>query len=223
MPSCCFQRVVDYSIGFMRYENQMDHYAKKRVVWEFTWDDEIEQPIDHPGIEGRYFTSPGWHHQGMFMATKQQLEAWKTRGPECQFDRPVRRTGYHRERTSGAMDLFDEEICNVTQLIPLDSTEDFYIHHMPDKNNHRQPTKRTSTMDLHKRRMKQILEMDPEKKLWVDEEGRYNGIKMFIDEKKKDFYLPFDLTNYEKYVSRGGMLTDEELREWDWDEVVEVE
>ena len=196
----------------------MDHFSKRRVVWEFEWDDEIQKTIDHPGIEGRYFSSPEWHHQGMFMATRQQLLAWKTRGPECLFDKPVKRPGYHRERTSGAMDLYDEDYCNVTQLIPMDSMEDFYIHHMPDKNNMRQPKRRIPTMDLHKRRMKQILQVDPSRKLWVDEDGQYNGIKIFIDEKKEDFFLPFDLTSYNEYVTRGGMLASNELVEWDWSE-----
>ena len=76
------QRLGDYSLGFVRYENEMDHSEKKRVVWEFEWDPDVEL-VKHPGIEGRYFTSPPWHHQGMFMATRLQLLAWKTREPDC--------------------------------------------------------------------------------------------------------------------------------------------
>lgn len=210
------QRLADYSIGFLRYENQMDRKDKRRVVWEFDWEDEVKQTIDHQGIEGRYFSSPSWHHQGMFMAIKDQLIAWKTRGPECLFDKPVRRPGYHRERTSGAMDLYDSDYCNVTQLLPLDSLEDFYIHHMPNKNYARLPDRVIPTMDLHKRRMKVLLENDPNKKLWVDKNGSYNGINMFIDEKDSKKSLPFDLNNFETYISRGGMLSDHELKEWEW-------
>ena len=197
----------------------MSRKDKRRVVWEFDWDNEVETTIDHPGIEGRYFTTPKYHHQGMFMATREQLIAWKTREPDCKFDRPIRRYGYHRERTSGAMDLYDDEYCNVTQLIPLDSLEDFYIHHMPDKNYQRLPKRIFPTMDLHKRRMKVLLKNSNwEKKLWVDRYGRYNGIKMFIDERNKTLSLPFDLTDYHKYVKRGGMLSEEELVEWEWKE-----
>ena len=158
----------------------MKRRDQRRVVWEFDWENQIENSIDRAGIEGRYFMTPNKHHQDMFMAVRDQLLAWKTRGPNCDFHKPVRRTGYHRERISGAMDLFDEEVCNVTQLIPLDSQEDFYIHHMPNKNNQRQPQRVISTMDLHKRRMRTILKNDRNKKLWVDRNGRYNGIKMFI-------------------------------------------
>jgi hypothetical protein len=148
------QRISDYSIGFLRYENQFTRFDKRRVVWEFEWNDEVSKSVDHPGIEGRYFTSPPFHHQGMFMATREQLVAWKTRGPNCKFDRPIRRYGYHRERTSGAMDLYDTNFCNVTQLLPMDSMEDLYIHHMPNKNNERLPKRVLSTMDVHKQRMK---------------------------------------------------------------------
>ncbi len=194
----------------------MSRTDKRRVIWEFDWEDEVENTIDHPGIKGQYFTTPGHHHQGMFMATREQLVAWKTRGPKCEFDRPVRRYGYHRERTSGAMDLYDPEFCNVTQLLPLTSTEDLYIHHMPNKNFERQPAQILPTMDLHKRRMKVIKDGYRYKKLWIDENGKYNGIKMFVDEHDSSKSLPYDLDLYESYVSRGGMLSDNELKEWEW-------
>jgi hypothetical protein len=196
----------------------MSRYDKRRVVWEFKWKEEIET-IDHPGIQGLYFSTPQLHHQGMFMAVKDQLVAWKDRGPHCEFDRPVLRSGYHRERTSGAMDLYDPNCCNVTQLIPLDSLEDLYIHHMPDKNNQRRPDNVISTMDLHKRRMKVLLRDDPNKKLWVDKKsGRYDGINILVDEKDDNKSIPFDLNLYQRYVSRGGMMAEDELKELDWEE-----
>lgn len=213
------ERLADYNIGFVRYENQISRSDRRRVVWEFKWEDEIENTIDHPDIKGEYFSTPGKkHHQGMYMAVRDQLIAWKTRGPECLFDKPVRRYGYHRERVSGAIDLYDEHYCNVTQLIPLDSMEDLYVHHLPNKNNMKQPQQIIATMDLHKRRMKKIMDGDRYKKLWVDENGEYDGIHMFVDESNSSLSLSYDLDLYEKYVTRGGMLSDEELKEWDWEE-----
>jgi hypothetical protein len=58
------------------------------------------------------------------------------------------------------------------------------------------------------------------KKLWVDKFGKYNGIKMIIDERNETMSLPFDLTQYKNYVSRGGMLTKDELQQWEWSENV---
>ena len=50
-------------------------------------------------------------------------------------------------------------------------------------------------------------------KLWVDKYGKYNGIKIFIDERNATLSLPFDLTKYNDYVYRGGVLSKEELEE----------
>lgn len=203
------KRLGDYSIGFVRYENEMDHSEKKRVVWEFEWDPDVEL-VKHPGIEGRYFTSPPWHHQGMFMATRLQLLAWKTREPDCHFHKVERRPGYHTERISGCLDLYDVEYCNVTQLLPLDSFEDFLIHHIPDKNHKRSPQNIVRTIDLHKRRMR-ALHSDAR----MDKRS-YNGIKMYIDEIDPNKTVHFNLTAYNNYVQRGGILSEEELNEYEW-------
>jgi len=200
------ERLSDYSIGFVRYENEMSRDDKRRVVWEFEWEKNNfgSLLVNHSGLDGKYFTTPGWHHQGMFMAIKEQLVDWTKRKPDCHFNRIEMRSGYHRERISGAIDLYDEEYCNVTQLIPLDSFEDLLIHHLPDQNNVRQPNNIESLNNLHKMRMNAILTNDKNKKLWVDEKGVYDGIKMFIDEKVKP--LQQNITEYTEYVSRGGML-----------------
>jgi hypothetical protein len=196
-------------MGFIRFENQMEHASMRRVVWEFEWDP--QHPLDiiqHPGIQGKYFTTPPYHHQGMYMATREQLLAWKTRKPFCHFDIILRRQAYHTERVSGAVELFSEEFCNVTQLIPLDSTEDFYVHHLPNSNHKRSPQYLVTTRKLHQLRMQAIQEMDPSRKLWVDKQGKYNGIHMFLDEEGTDKVIVRDMTSYQDYVTRGGMLSD---------------
>ena len=202
------RRLPDYSIGFIRYEKHASRTDRRRIVWEFDWENEIEV-LNHPGIEGRYFSTPGWHHhQGMFMATPEQLLAWKNRPPNCKFDKPTRQYGYHRERISGALNIFDPEYCNVTQLVPLDSAEDFLLHHLSNKNPaHREPHF-LSTMDLHKKRMKVLNRQN--KKVWVDRNGKYNGIQMFVDEPDSQKFIPYNLDSYNHYVRRGGMLSDEE-------------
>ena len=102
----------------------MKHLTKIRVlVWEFEWITEVEETIVHPDIQGRYFYSPQGHHQGMFIVLmREQLIAWKIRGSLCLFDKPTRRYGFHRERTSGAMDL-----CYMTQMLPLGKAFTFTI------------------------------------------------------------------------------------------------
>ena len=197
----------------MRYENEIVRDDRRRVVWEFNWGDEVEM-VDHPNIEGLYFISPPLHHQGMFMATKQQLLAWKTRGPDCHFDKIERRPGYHTERISGALDLYDVEYCNVTQLLPLDSFDDLLVHHLPNKNNQRTPQKIISTRDLHKMRIWKMQDIDQNRKIWVNEHGKYNGINMFMDERISTHRMHFDLKDYNLYVKRGGRLTREQVKYW---------
>lgn len=218
--------VSDYSIGFVRYENRVDARDKERVVWEFEWGDDEDFKYflvndSHPNINGKYFSSPGEHHQGMYMATPEQLRRWKTREPDCQFDRPTRRYGYHRERISGAIDLYDEDSCNVTQLIPLDSMEDLFIHHLPDANHNRMSHNIIPTMSLHKRRMKILQSMQGKSSSslpWMDPvTKKYNGIEMFVDERNKTLFLPYDLAEYKKYIARGGTLDKMQLEEYEWD------
>jgi len=209
------ERLSDYSIGFVRYENQVGRFDNRRAVWEFEWDSEVDM-VNHPGIEGRYFTTPPWHHQGMFMATKQQLIAWKTRGPDCHFHKIERRSGWHRERITGALDLYNEEYCNVTQLLPLDSFEDLLIHHMPNRNYNRKPLNIVTTRNLHKMRMKAMQSINKSGKIWVDDKGEYNGIIMINDERDPTKPMHFNFTEYDEYVSRGGRLSEEQLVFWEW-------
>jgi hypothetical protein len=220
------EHISDYSIGFVRYENQVDTSEKQRVVWEFDWGDDRDFKYlivndSHPNINGKYFSSPGEHHQGMYMATHEQLRQWRNREPNCEFDRPTRRYGYHRERISGAIDLYDEDYCNVTQLIPLETMEDFFIHHLPDANHNRMPHNIISTMNLHKRRMKILQSIQGKTSLplpWTDPiTKKYNGIDMFIDERNETLFLPYDLADYNKYTKRGGTLDKMQLEEYEWD------
>jgi len=211
------ERLPDYSIGFVRYENQVGRFDNRRIVWEFEWDPELEM-INHPGIEGRYFTSPPWHHQGMFMATRQQLIAWKTRAPDCHFHKIERRSGWHRERITGALDLYDEDYCNVTQLLPVDSFEDLLIHHMPNKNYYRSPLNIITTRNLHKMRINAMQSMDKNKQIWINDKGEYNGIKMINDERDPTKRMHFNLADYREYVVRGGRLTEKQLEFWEWED-----
>ena len=47
------------------------------------------------------------------------------------------------------------------------------------------------------------------KKVWVDRNGKYNGVQMFVDEPDSKKFIPYNLDSYNHYVRRGGMLSDE--------------
>ena len=83
------------------------------------------------------------HHQGMFLATRDLLEAWKVR-PGCEFDkvrqRPGRKDnpgqpieGTQRVWMSSNM-LHGKRHCNVQQVIPMDNFGQLTVWHLPNKN-----------------------------------------------------------------------------------------
>lgn len=206
------KRIPQYTIGFVQYEQKIDvGPPHPRQIFEHVWGDDLLL-VDHPNITGRYFQTASWHHhQGMYMATPEQLRAWKK---TCDFSSvPVRHRKkweiLHSEVVIGGIYLW--KWCNVTQLLPLDSFQDFLLLHMPNKYYKQQGA--TSTK-IHHTRMKTIkaISMNSSNHVrippWWKENREYDGIRMFNDEKDpvklKEFFP--DLTEYLAYVKRGGML-----------------
>jgi hypothetical protein len=136
------KRLADYSIGFLRYERlDSDNYS--HYYFEHFWENGTKF-FNHnirrvEGIEDEvYFTGGRPFHQGMYMATSEQLRAWGVR-PGCRFNEttmfePDYR--YIREKIS-SVHLFDrQQGCKVNQVIPTAHYYDFLIHHMSDKYMH---------------------------------------------------------------------------------------
>ena len=72
------QDFPNYGLGFLRYER--DEKSRHHVIWEQK--DLTIRPLDDPKLKGKY-GSVRMPHQGMYMATREQLLLWKKR---CQFD-----------------------------------------------------------------------------------------------------------------------------------------
>lgn len=144
-------RFTDYSIGFLRYEIKPDPTDQSLGHYYFEHHWQVDSPASFvsrhvlhvPGIvdedDGEvyyYFNGAAPFHQGMYMATKDQLEAWSDRqSPNCRFnDTSIfsDSDGMIREKIS-SLHLFDPHGCNVTQLVPTRHYQDFLIHHMADK------------------------------------------------------------------------------------------
>jgi DNA-dependent RNA polymerase auxiliary subunit epsilon len=129
-------RFTDYSIGFVRYEaNPLENFS--HTTFEHNWNFENFNEIHLVHVEGMnnatYFTPGSPFHQGMYMATSEQFQAWSERGLKCRFnDTTTVFPGLIREYTSSLW-LYSNEGCNVTQLIPARSYHDFFIYHLSDK------------------------------------------------------------------------------------------
>jgi hypothetical protein len=200
---------ADYSIGFMRYEQS----TTERVIWEFKWPSSLPET----SLKG-YTTTPGkFHHQGMYMATSEQLALWKDR---CQFDEIQKHSGYHREHVSGGMELYDG--CNVTQLLPLDCIYDLLVHHLPDKNHKRRPsTHWKSTIELvrNKHTLQQQQQQQQQSPSFLrgttvhrpqppPPPPAYQGIKLVLEDVDpiNRPITDFNVTPYLQYFSNGGRL-----------------
>jgi len=136
-------RFTDYSIGFVRYErNPDDNYSQN--TFEHFWNLENFTETHMVHVEGiddhdtttTYFNPRENHHQGMYMATREQFLAWSER-PNCRFNDSTITYGDGQEDLTrqfmSSLWLYSKEGCNVTQLIPTKSYHDFFIHHLPDK------------------------------------------------------------------------------------------
>lgn len=148
----------NYSIGFLRYERDRDR-AERHTFDQYEYKNAGLHSFANPALHDKYIGNRHMPHQGMFMATPEQLSAWKDR---CNFheidpdqiekgrgnpsgmsansenngdpDTPI----WHREYVSSLRLFANEGIpignCQVTQLFPSGGHfENFMVHHMPDK------------------------------------------------------------------------------------------
>jgi hypothetical protein len=148
---------VDYNVGIVRYEynyppdiiidDKTRHATASvtRVYWEHLWKPLFPKSIDvvpQMELKQKYVAMQN-HHQGMFLATRDLLEAWKVR-PGCEFDkvrqRPGRKDnpgqpieGTQRVWMSSNM-LHGKRHCNVQQVIPMDNFGQLTVWHLPNKN-----------------------------------------------------------------------------------------
>lgn len=194
---------TDYSIGFLRYEVQREK-EKQRVVYEFKWELKSRQAFDDqhvihvPDSNQTYFNGGSSGHQGMYMATPRQLLAWKDRLPNCHFSNvSADQGGGIRERIS-SLHLYDKAGCNVTQLIPTDSYQDFLIHHVAS---HQHEV-------LHKYLPRGVT-FDTVSPLSISYafprrgEQNYSGVRMYDDEHHYTQDRQVNLTDYARYTSSG--------------------
>jgi len=149
----------NYSIGFLRYERDHDR-AERHTFDQYEYENAGLHSFSNPALHDKYIGNRHMPHQGMFMATPEQLEAWKQRcnfheidPEEVEKGRGNKKEGmsaneetngdldtpiWHREYVSSLRLFANEGIplgnCQVTQLFPADGHfENFMVHHMPDK------------------------------------------------------------------------------------------
>jgi len=148
---------TNYNVGIVRYEynyppdividDKTRHATQNvtRVYWEHLWKPIFGKSVDvvaQPEVKRRYVAMQN-HHQGMFMATRDLLKAWKSR-KGCNFDKVRKRPGKKDnpgQPTEGTQRVWMSSQmlhgirhCNVQQLIPMKNFGQLTVWHLPNKN-----------------------------------------------------------------------------------------
>lgn len=168
------------------------------------------------------------HHQGMFLATREMLTAWKDR-PNCDFANPRKRPG-KSQPTEGTQRvwmsshmLYGKRHCGVTQLLPKNTFGSLTVLHLPNKNYRRvgkyrkrkfadgsevfdQPHESLlSAMELHLA-LRREFPQPPQKP--------YRGIRM-VDQvnvaRDRTPLLERRMSEYQAYVDRGGVMSADDM------------
>ena len=152
-----FQRASEFNVGIVRYEynfppnvvidDKTRHASLNttRVYWEHSWRPPIPKSVDfvpQKELSDRYVHMQN-HHQGMFIATRELLRAWRTK-PGCQFDKVRQRPGMKNKPSQpvegtqrvwmSSQMLHGSKHCNVQQVIPIDNFGQLNVLHLPNKN-----------------------------------------------------------------------------------------
>lgn len=147
----------EFNVGIVRYEYNFPPDVTitdktraavlntTRVYWEHAWRPTIPKSVDfvpHSALSADYIHMQN-HHQGMYLATRDLLKAWRDK-PGCNFDvvrqRPSAKNkpgqpseGTQRVWMSSQM-LHGKRHCNVQQVIPIDHLGQLSVLHIPNKN-----------------------------------------------------------------------------------------
>lgn len=251
------ENAVRYNIGVVRYEynypaniiidDNTRHATQNvtRVYWEHS---SFPRPVlgnilhdltdpksqkhyrnntsTNPVLHHRYITMQN-HHQGMFLATRPLLMAWRD---HCQFDtappRPARKgqptEGTQRVWMSSQM-LYGGRHCGVQQLLPKVGFDALTVWHLPNKNyrrvgkyRNRQFDDGTTTFVEPHASLLTAMELHLAlAQAWPGSgDVPYRGIVM-TDEavhKARDRtpLLERRMLEYQAYVQRGGVLSEED-------------
>ena len=234
----------DFNVGIVRYEynfpsnvvidDKTRHSIQNvtRVYWEHSSQtpslvpntlDSIPQTKE---LSERYVGMKN-HHQGMFLATREHLLAWKDR-PKCNFDVVKNRPGTRSQPSEGTQrvwmsshQLFGKRHCNVQQVLPKDKFGALTVLHVPNKNYRRVGKYRNRKFSDGT----EVFEQAPNlltalqlhlamRKQWpATPQIPYKGAIKMIDEVTDTRTTNLDrrMQEFNDYVSRGGVLSEHDF------------
>jgi hypothetical protein len=251
------KRAADFNVGVVRYEynfppdiiidDKTRHVTQNvtRVYWEHSWKPPIPRSVDavpQEPLSDKYVHMVN-HHQGMFIATRDLLKAWKEK-KECKFDvvrdRPGLKNnpgqpaeGTQRVWMSSQM-LYGSRHCGVQQVIPVDKFGALTVLHLPNKNYRRVGKKGRLGGHLLKEDVKfngdaevihgpstqlltaMELHIEMRKRWPAQPQLPYKGIQMVDDVRGGRFPLIDErMHEFREYEARGGVMSQEDMSKVD--------
>jgi hypothetical protein len=249
-------RHVNFNVGIVRYEYNypsnvlMDDKTRHatqnvtRVYWEHgqypIFPKSVEavtvsdnKKKEEPLLQHTHITMHN-HHQGMFLATRELLQAWKVK-PGCDFatirNRPSVKTrpsqpseGTQRVWMSSQM-LYGSKHCNVQQVLPITSFGSLTVLHLPNKNYRRVGHFRNRTFSDGTEKFETVsstlltamrLHLEIAQHFPFPEKEPYWGVQM-LDEVDggRTPLLERRMGEYQAYVDRGGVLSEQDVTKTD--------
>lgn len=233
----------DFNVGIVRYEynypanvviDDKTRHATQNVTRTYWEHSGFERPVVPNAVDkvpqtplALRYVSMHNHHQGMFIATRELLLAWKDR-PKCQFDVVRDRPGKGAQPTEGTQRvwmssqmLYGGRHCGVTQVLPMEKFGALTVLHLPNKNYRRVGKYRNRTFSDGTEVFQQPhsslltameLHLGMRKAFGTSPQRPYKGIRM-IDEVNKE-RTPFHerrMEEYQAYVARGGVLSEDDM------------
>lgn len=251
------ERAADFNVGIVRYEynfppdividDKTRHVTQNvtRVYWEHSWKPPIPKSVDavpQKPLSDKYVHMTN-HHQGMFIATRDLLKAWKEK-KDCKFDvvrdRPGLKNnpaqpaeGTQRVWMSSQM-LYGSQHCGVQQVIPIDKFGALTVLHLPNKNYRRvgkkgrlgghgskedvQFSDGTEVIEGPSKQLLTAMELHIEmRRRWrAQPQLPYKGIQMVDDVRGGRFPLiDKRMLEFRAYESRGGVMSEEDMTKVD--------
>jgi hypothetical protein len=247
----------DFNVGIVRYEynypanviidDNTRHATQNvtRVYWEHSGYDRVANggtivpnailPLDETMpdlLRHRYMTMKN-HHQGMFLATRELLRAWKDR-ENCNFDQVRERPGRGSQPSEGTQRvwmssqmLYGGRHCSVQQVLPRTSFGALTVLHLPNKNYRRVGKYRNRTFSdgtevFQQPHASMLLAMDlhlaVQAAIPATPQRPYRGIRMMDEvnkERDRSPLLERRMKEYAAYVERGGVLSPEDMTKTD--------
>lgn len=235
----------DFNVGIVRYEynypanvvidDKTRHATQNvtRVYWEHSGFKRpvvpnAVEPIKEEALAQDYITMKN-HHQGMYLATRDLLVAWKDR-PKCEFDVIRDRPGRGSQPTEGTQRvwmssqmLYGGRHCGVKQVIPKEKFGALTVLHLPNKNYRRVGKYRkrefsdgTETFEAPHSSLLTAMELHLGlRQAWPPKPQRpYRGIRMIDEVQKPGDRTPLlerRMDEYQAYVKRGGVLSEDDM------------